>query len=127
MSDTTTRGVRVHVQSQFVPEQSDLGKSQFFYAYHVKISNEGTEPVKLLRRHWVITDAFGQKEHVKGDGVVGEQPRLEPGESFEYSSACPLKTPHGAMHGTYQMVTDEGDSFDAQIAPFALARPEASN
>ena len=127
MSNTITRGVRVKVQSEFVPERSDPQKNQFFYAYHVTIANEGEAPVQLVSRHWVITDAFGEEEHVRGSGVVGEQPRLDPGEAFEYTSACPLKTPHGAMKGTYQMLTDDGTAFDAEIGAFSLSQPQASN
>jgi ApaG protein len=124
MSDTTTNGVRIQVQSEFEPAQSDPSQQQFFFSYHVRISNVGDVPVKLISRHWVITDAFGEIQHVRGLGVVGEQPRLEPGRSFEYSSACPLGTPHGSMHGTYQMITDEGVAFNAEIEQFRLGRPE---
>jgi len=127
MSDTTTKGVRVEVSSEYIPAQSDPPKQQFFFAYHVKISNTGVDPVKLLTRHWVITDAFGKVEQVRGPGVVGEQPRLEPGEAFEYSSACPLTTPHGSMHGSYQMITDDGVAFNAQIDPFTLSQTGSQN
>lgn len=127
MSDVTTKGVRVEVSSEYIPAQSNPPKKQFFFAYHVKISNTGEDPVKLLTRHWVITDAFGKVEQVRGPGVVGEQPRLEPGEAFEYSSACPLPTPHGSMHGSYQMITDDGVAFNAQIEPFTLSHPGSQN
>ncbi len=127
MSDTTTNGVRIQVDTQYVPAQSDPTKQQFFFAYHVRISNEGEDPVKLLTRHWVITNAFGEVEQVRGPGVVGEQPRLEPGDAFEYTSACPLPTPHGSMHGSYQMVTDNGEEFDARISAFTLVQPGTSN
>lgn len=127
MSDTTTHGVNIQVRSEYVPAQSDPPRRQFFFAYHVKISNTGRDPVKLLTRHWVITDAFGEVEQVRGPGVVGEQPRLEPGEAFEYSSACPLPTPHGSMQGSYQMITDDGVAFNAQIAPFNLSPPGSQN
>ena len=92
MSDTTTRGVRVQVQSAYVPERSSPRESHYFFAYRVRISNVGEETVQLVSRHWVITDGDGHVEHVQGPGVVGEQPVLEPGESFEYTSFCPL--PH---------------------------------
>jgi ApaG protein len=127
MSDLTTRGVRVQVQSAFVPERSAPREGQYFFAYRVRISNAGEETVQLVSRHWVITDGDGNVEQVQGPGVVGEQPVLEPGESFEYTSFCPLRTPIGSMHGTYQMVAAGGSRFDAEIAPFSLAVPSALN
>ncbi len=127
MSDTTTRGVRVQVRSAYRPERSVPEDHQYFFAYRVRISNEGEETVQLVTREWIITDADGQVETVQGPGVVGEQPILGPGESFEYTSYCPLKTPIGSMHGTYQMVSAKGDRFDAVIAPFSLAVPTALN
>jgi ApaG protein len=127
MSDTTTRGVRVEVKSAYVPERSSPPDSRYFFAYRIRISNQGEETVQLLRRHWVITDGEGRVEHVQGPGVVGEQPVLAPGESFEYTSFCPLTTPIGSMHGTYRMVTADGSSFDAEIRPFSLAVPTALN
>lgn len=119
-SQAVTRGIRVEVQSVFVPERSDPDDGQWFFAYRVRISNQGQETTQLVSRHWVIIDGRGHVEEVRGPGVVGEQPLLHPGESFEYTSACPLRTPHGTMHGSYQMVTEEGTRFDAEIAPFAL-------
>jgi ApaG protein len=127
LSDTTTRGVRVVVRSEYVPERSSPADAQYFFAYRIRISNAGEDTVQLLSRHWVITDGAGQVEHVRGPGVVGEQPVLEPGESFEYTSFCPLPTPIGSMHGSYQMVTAGGSTFDAEIAPFSLAVPSALN
>ena len=127
MSETTTRGVRVEVRTAYVPERSSPQESQYFFAYRIKISNVGEETVQLLSRHWVISDGAGNMEHVRGPGVVGEQPVLGPGESFEYTSFCPLPTPIGSMHGTYQMVTAGGSAFDAEIAPFSLAVPTAVN
>jgi ApaG protein len=127
VSDTTTRGVRVMVQSAYLPERSCPPDSQYFFAYRIRISNAGEETVQLLSRHWVITDGEGRVEHVRGPGVVGEQPVLEPGESFEYTSFCPLPTRIGSMHGTYQMVTAGGSAFDAEIGPFSLAVPTALN
>jgi ApaG protein len=126
-SEAITRGIRIRVESVYVLERSAPEHSHWFFTYHVTISNEGDEPAQLVSRHWIITDANGQVEEVKGPGVVGEQPRLAPGETFEYTSACPLPTPFGTMHGTYQMVTDDGEHFDAQIAPFSLAEPRAVN
>jgi len=127
VSDATTRGIRVQVKSAYVPERSSPGESRYFFAYRVRISNEGEETVQLVSREWIITDADGNVEHVKGPGVVGEQPVLGPGESFEYTSFCPLRTSIGSMHGSYQMVSARGDRFDATIAPFPLAVPSAVN
>lgn len=97
------------------------------FAYHVRIQNEGPETVQLVSRHWIITDATGRVEEVKGPGVVGHQPILKSGESFEYTSGCPLGTAVGTMHGSYQMVNARGERFDAVIAPFTLAEPYALN
>ena len=126
-SDTTTRGIRIEVQSMFMPERSSAKDSQYLFEYHVRISNVGTETAQLISREWIITNADGEVERVKGPGVVGEQPVLGPGSSFEYRSFCPMKTPVGSMHGSYQMVTANGDRFDAIIAPFTLAVPHALN
>jgi ApaG protein len=127
VSDTTTRGIRVEVSSTYVPEKSSPQEEEFFFTYHVRISNVGPETAQLVSREWVITNAEGEVERVKGPGVVGHQPVLQPGGSFEYTSYCPLRTPVGSMHGTYQMVTDRGDPFDAIIAPFTLSVPNALN
>ncbi len=121
MSNTVTRGVRVQVESEYIPERSEPGRNVFFFAYHIRITNEGDKTVQLVSRHWIITNGDGRAEEVQGPGVVGEQPVLEPGQAFEYSSFCPLNTPTGTMHGTYQMITDDGENFDATIAPFRLA------
>ena len=122
-SEALTRGVRVLVQSEYAPERSDPSKNQWFFLYTVTISNEGPDTVQLLTRHWLITDGTGHIEEVRGPGVVGKQPTLKPGEAFEYTSGCPLSTPFGVMEGTYQMVTQTGDRFDATIAPFTLSEP----
>jgi ApaG protein len=122
-SEAVTRGVRVHVQSEYAAERSQPSQNQWFFLYTITISNEGPEAVQLLTRHWVITDGKGHVEEVRGPGVVGKQPVLEPGESFTYTSGCPLETPFGVMEGTYQMVTAGGDHFDARIAPFTLSEP----
>lgn len=127
MSNTVTRGIRVVVRSQYLPERSVPARRQYMFAYTVTIANEGTEVAQLRTRHWIITDADGEVQEVKGDGVVGAQPVLRPGQSFEYTSGCALHTPHGTMEGTYQMVTPTGDQFDARIAPFTLARPHSLN
>lgn len=126
-SEALTEGVRVRVESFYVSERSNPGKDQYFFAYRISIGNEGETPVRLLSRHWIITDGNGHEEHVRGPGVVGEQPRLAPGESFQYTSFCPLPTPVGAMRGTYRMVRDDGTNFEAEIAPFTLAMPYALN
>jgi ApaG protein len=126
-SDTTTRGVRIEVQSFYMPERSAPKDSQYLFEYHVRISNVGSETAQLISREWIITNADGEVERVKGPGVVGEQPILTPGASFEYRSFCPLKTSVGSMHGSYQMVTAGGDRFDAIISPFTLAIPNALN
>jgi len=122
-SEAVTRGVRVRVYSEYAPERSQPSKNQWFFLYTITIANEGTGSVQLLTRHWVITDATGHVEEVRGPGVVGKQPILKPGESFEYTSGCPLTTPFGTMEGTYQMVDEKGDRFDAAIAPFTLSEP----
>ncbi len=123
MSVATTQEVRIDVASVFVPERSAPDEAQFFFAYTVRISNEGAQAVQLLTRHWIIMDGGGHIEEVRGPGVVGQQPVLRPGESFEYTSACPLRTPHGTMYGSYQMIREDGVRFDAEIAPFGLAAP----
>ena len=122
-SETVTRGVRVQVKSMYDPERSRPSQNQWFFLYTIKITNEGTGTVQLLTRHWIITDASGHVEEVRGPGVVGEQPILGPGESFEYTSGCPLGTPFGTMRGTYQMITIDGEHFDADIAEFELSEP----
>jgi ApaG protein len=127
VSEAVTRGIRVSVHAQFVPERSNPAENEWFFAYTIRITNEGTDTAQLLSRHWVITDANGRIEEVRGPGVVGRQPVLSPGQSFEYSSACPLKTSFGVMQGTYQMVTPDGSHFDAEIAPFALTEPFGVN
>jgi len=120
MSDAVTDGIRVEVLSRHSPESSRPREGQWVFQYTVRITNQGTETVQLLSRHWIITDALDQTQEVQGAGVVGEQPVLEPGRSFQYSSWCPLTTPTGMMHGTYQMVRSDGGYFDIEIAPFAL-------
>lgn len=126
-SDAITRGVRVQVRSEFIPRLSRPDRSHWMFAYTVRIRNEGEETVQLISRHWIITDSSGQERHVKGPGVVGAQPTLKPGQAFEYTSGCPLPTEVGTMHGTYQMVTTDGDEFDAEVAPFSLAQEYAFN
>jgi ApaG protein len=126
-SDATTRGIRIQVHSEFIPDRSSPREGSYLFQYHVRISNSGTDVTQLVSREWVITDADGEVARVKGQGVVGEQPVLKPGGWFEYTSLCPLKTPVGTMQGTYQMITADGERFDAVIAPFTLAVPHALN
>ncbi|MBW8879050.1 MAG: Co2+/Mg2+ efflux protein ApaG [Acidobacteria bacterium] len=127
MSDTTTRGIRVQVETFYDEERSSPQENYYFFSYHVRISNVGRETAQLVSREWYITDGNGDTQRVQGPGVVGEKPVLAPGEEFEYTSFCPLTTPVGAMQGTYRMVLQNGDSFDAEIAPFSLAVPHAVN
>lgn len=122
-SEAVTRGVRVEVESKYHSDRSAPFQQQWFFSYTVRITNEGHEKVQLISRHWIITDETGHVEEVRGPGVVGEQPVLAPGESFQYASFCPLPTPSGVMRGTYQMVTANGTHFDIEIAPFALREP----
>lgn len=121
-----TRGVRVKVESTYLPEQSDPSGRRYVFAYTVTITNEGSETVQLRTRHWIITDASGHVQEVRGEGVVGEKPVLEPNQAFQYTSGCVLKTPWGTMNGTYQMYRNDGSSFDAEIAPFLLATPHST-
>jgi ApaG protein len=109
--------------SEYAPDRSRPADSQWFFLYTITITNDGQETVQLISRQWVITNGSGDVEEVRGPGVVGEQPVLAPGESFTYTSGCPLKTAFGTMEGTYQMVTRAGDAFDAKIAPFTLSEP----
>jgi ApaG protein len=127
MSSATTRGIRVDVTPMYLEARSDPTQHRWMYAYHVTITNLGTATVQLRTRHWIITNAMGQVEHVKGPGVVGEQPTLEPGEAFEYTSGCPMDTSMGTMHGSYQMEAEDGEEFDVEIAPFTLAEPGSIN
>lgn len=127
MSDATTRGIRVQVESEYLAERSDPRSSTYYFAYHVRISNVGSDTAQLVSRHWIITDENGHVEQVKGPGVVGEFPVLEPGDSFEYTSFCPLTTAFGSMHGSYTMRTRSGGTFEAEIAPFTLAMPGVVN
>jgi len=127
MSSAQTRGILVTVRSQYIPEKSSATARQFAYAYTVNIANRGTITAQLESRHWIITDAEGDVQEVRGEGVVGEQPFLRPGQEFEYTSSCVIATATGTMRGTYQMVRPDGDSFDAEIAPFRLGLPVSLN
>jgi len=127
MSDTTTDGIRVQVEPTYVAERSSPREGIHFFAYRVTITNMGQEPAQLISRRWVITDGSGRQELVEGPGVVGKQPRLEPGQHFTYVSFCPLPTPVGSMQGSYFMRRDDGAEFTAEIDAFVLAAPHALN
>ena len=127
MSVAITNGIRVTVSTVYVPSQSAPTAHRYVFAYTIRIANEGTQTVQLRTRHWIITHGNGKVEEVRGPGVVGQQPVLKPGEHFEYTSGCVLQTPRGQMRGTYQMVRDVGDAFDANIAPFDLMLPHSLN
>ena len=120
MSEAVTEGIRVGAAAFYLPQESDPDEDRYAFGYTIVIANEGDQPAQLLRRQWVIIDANGQRDEVRGPGVVGETPRLEPGQAFKYQSFCPLRTPWGTMEGTYQMRRDDGDTFDAKIGRFYL-------
>ncbi|MDB6043266.1 MAG: magnesium transporter ApaG [Gammaproteobacteria bacterium] len=115
--------IRVEVETSYLDEQSEPNERRFVFSYTITIRNEGPVPARLLTRHWIITDANGKVQEVRGDGVVGEQPHLKPGQGFRYSSGAVLETPVGAMQGSYEMIGDDGQRFDAPILPFRLAMP----
>jgi ApaG protein len=121
-----TRGIAVSVEVTYLEANSSPGNSQYFWAYRVTIENQGRETVQLRSRHWMITNAHGELTEVKGPGVVGKEPFLEPGESFTYTSGAPLNTPSGMMGGSYQMESDTGERFDIEIPTFSLDRPNQS-
>ena len=121
--DATNHRIVVDVATAYVEEQSDPREKRFVFAYTITIKNEGEVPARLLTRHWIITDANGKVQEVRGEGVIGEQPHLKPGQGFRYSSGAVLETPVGAMQGSYQMLADDGARFDAPVAPFSLAMP----
>jgi ApaG protein len=123
MYEKVTRNISVSVRPSYLEEQSSPDEDRFVWAYRVNIENRGAETVQLLERHWRITDKYGRLQEVRGPGVVGEQPVLKPGESFEYSSGCPLATPSGIMAGSYQMTTTGGERFDIEIPAFSLDSP----
>ncbi|MGB5211358.1 MAG: Co2+/Mg2+ efflux protein ApaG [Gammaproteobacteria bacterium] len=124
---TPAQAIRIKVKTAYVAEQSDPDSDRYVFAYTVTIQNEGTAAAQLLTRHWIITDANGHESEVRGPGVVGEQPHLNPGEGFRYSSGAVLETPVGSMRGSYQMADETGHRFDAPIAPFTLAVPGSLN
>ena len=123
MFEAKTKSIRVQVQPSYVQDESDPRQNYYFFSYKVRISNEGEQAMQLISRHWVIKDAYGKVDEVKGAGVIGVQPTLKPGETFEYSSFCPLSTPTGSMHGTYTMVGPRGESLEVEIPLFVLTEP----
>lgn len=125
MSDVTTQGIRVGAAAFYLAEESEPAENQFVFGYNIVIANVGDAPAKLLSRHWIIIDAAGRREEVEGPGVVGQTPRLEPGQAFKYQSFCPLRTNWGTMEGTYTMQRDDGEKFDVQIGRFYLTFRES--
>jgi len=124
-SEAVTEGVRVNVRARYSAEHSDPGRSRWFFLYTIRISNEGVQAVQLTDRHWYIVDGSGRTEEVQGPGVVGEQPVLDPGGAFEYTSGCPLTTPFGSMSGAYRMQRNDGTAFEAEVGLFELVQPVA--
>ena len=123
MSENNPYDVRVNVKTTYIPEQSDPEIDRYVFAYTVTIHNEGSISAKLLTRHWIINDANGNVQEVHGEGVVGEQPYLKPGESYQYTSGTVIETPVGSMEGSYQMLAEDGTPFDAKIPAFTLSLP----
>jgi len=123
--DTPEQRIDIGVETTYIAEQSDPQDDRYVFAYTITIANAGASPAKLLNRHWIITDANGKIQEVRGEGVVGEQPYLRPGEAFRYTSGTVLETPVGSMEGDYEMVNDDGSRFLAQIPPFSLSMPRA--
>jgi ApaG protein len=127
MSSALTQGILVTVESEYIPERSSISSRQFAFAYTVRIANQGETAAQLRSRHWLISDSNGTVQEVRGEGVVGEQPLLQPGQQFEYTSWCVIATASGSMRGTYHMVRPNGDAFEAEIAPFRLGLPPTLN
>ena len=125
MYEAVTHGIRVRVTPQYLEEESSPDESRYVWAYTIEIANEGDETVQLRTRHWHITDAMGRTEEVRGPGVIGQTPVIEPGESFSYTSGCPLTTPSGIMRGSYQMTTEGGERIDITVPAFSLDSPHA--
>jgi ApaG protein len=123
MSTQERHRMRIDVQTDYLPAQSSPEAQRYVFSYTITIRNTGSEPARLLNRHWIITDADGKVQEVRGEGVVGEQPYLRPGESYRYTSGTMIATPVGSMQGSYEMLSDTGEHFDAEIAPFSLSMP----
>ncbi len=122
MRSKRTNGVRIDVDTYYVSDKSVPSMNQYLFGYEITITNENPETIQLLHRHWVITDALGRVEEVKGPGVIGKQPRLKPGDSFTYDSFCPLPTPFGSMRGSYKMMRDNGEFFEVDVPLFSLVQ-----
>ena len=127
MIKTSTRFTKIEVSPNYVPSRSDLSKPIFFFSYHIKITNISTDTIQLHSRYWNITDGNGNVEEIRGPGVVGRQPHIKSGETFEYTSYCPLPTNFGVMHGYFEMINDNGTIFNAKISPFRLTTPFSVN
>jgi ApaG protein len=125
MYTAVSHKIKVTVRPKYLEEQSEPDESRYFWSYTIEIANVGEKIVQLTHRHWQITDANGRCEEVRGPGVVGEQPRLKPGDAFSYTSGCPLRTPSGIMVGTYRMIDESGEAFDVAIPAFSLDSPHA--
>ena len=125
MVNNPVNKIDIKVLPAYIADQSDPVNNHFVFSYTVTIRNNGSKPAKLLTRHWIITDGDGLVQEVKGDGVIGEQPYLQPGEDFQYTSGTFMSTPFGTMHGSYQMISDSGEKFDAEIPTFQLTVPNA--
>ncbi|MEN8129799.1 MAG: Co2+/Mg2+ efflux protein ApaG [Pseudomonadota bacterium] len=123
MKNVSPHNIKVKVDTAYVESQSNAERNRYVFAYTITIQNQGAIPAKLLTRHWIITDSNGKIQEVRGEGVIGEQPHLRPGEGFQYTSGTMLETPVGTMHGSYQMLADDGTEFDAEIEPFTLSIP----
>ena len=123
MSEIKPYDIRIHVNTEYLASESDAENDRYVFAYTITVENHGTLPARLLTRHWIITDAENRVQEVKGEGVIGEQPRLKHGESFSYTSGTLIETPVGSMQGSYQMIADDEHKFDAMISPFTLAMP----
>lgn len=123
MAESTKYHISINVNTAYLADQSDPAADRYVFSYTINIANTGTVAAQLISRHWIITDAENEVQEVKGLGVVGEQPLLQPGESFEYTSGTAMATPVGTMHGSYQMVAEDGNKFDADIPPFTLSMP----
>jgi ApaG protein len=123
MNENDAYNIQVRVATAYIEGQSDADQNRYVFAYTITIHNTGNVPAKLLTRHWIITDANGKVQEVRGEGVVGEQPHLQPGEGFQYTSGTMLETPVGTMRGSYQMLADDGTEFEAEIGAFTLSVP----
>lgn len=123
MAENNIQNIQVSVEVSFLPDQSDVQNNHYRYAYHIIITNNGTQAAQLISRHWIITEADGEVREVKGDGVIGEQPRIKPNESYDYTSMTYFKMPTGSMQGSYQMIAEDGTHFDATIPLFQCNMP----